>query len=99
MFHFNYLRKFLHLYQFLLRLHHHLYTDLRTSKGTSTQILLLCRNMWAYVEVEYIHRKSHCCARVRNVDDACNVSLNGCTGEQQVDLIVVVAYRTVSAQH
>ena len=62
------------------------------SESARSQFFLLCWNVGADVEVEDVYRESDRCTRIRYVYDSCNVPLHRSTTEQQVDLVVVVAY-------
>jgi hypothetical protein len=67
------------------------FSHLLACKSTGTQISLLGRKMRRYIEIEYIHRKTHGGTCVGYIDDSGNVTLHRGARQQEVDLVVVVA--------
>lgn len=62
----------------------------RASKGTASHVSLDDFRVGANVKVEDVDGQTHGRAAVRNIDNACYMTLHRRTGKQEVDLIVTV---------
>jgi hypothetical protein len=71
--------------------------SLLARKRTGAQISLLGRDMRRDVKVKDVHRQAHSCTCVGDIHNTCNVALNRGTGEQQINLVVIVTCRQVSS--
>lgn len=52
--------------------------------------------MRADIEIEDIHRQAHGRTRIRNINNTRDMSLHRRTRQQEIDLVVVVAFAKVS---